>query len=103
MAKQRNPIEESSRLSADDVRWSCDPASFDFALTSEIGECPITIIGQPRAVEALRLGLAIRAQGYNIFVAGEVGTGRSTMARARPEGPGARAAEPRAAAICRTF
>lgn len=83
MAKETTPAGEPFRLSADDVRWICDPARFDFELTSEIGECPITIIGQPRAVDALRLGLAIRAQGYNIFVAGEVGTGRSTTVRNR--------------------
>ena len=71
----------SLELSADQLRWTCDPSAFDFESTDEIGECPITIIGQPRAVDALKLGLAIWADGYNIFVAGEVGTGRSTTVR----------------------
>jgi lon-related putative ATP-dependent protease len=70
-------------LSPEQFRWTCDPAQFGFELTSEITECPISIIGQPRAMDALRLGLAVRAQGYNIFVAGEVGTGRSTTVRDR--------------------
>ena len=69
------------RVAADDLRWSCDPASFGFADTSEIGDCPIEIIGQPRAIAALALGLEVRSEGYNIFVAGEVGTGRSTTVR----------------------
>ncbi|NLE76289.1 MAG: AAA family ATPase, partial [Chloroflexi bacterium] len=36
------------------------------------------IIGQERAVRALRFGLAIKQQGFNIFVAGLPGTGRTT-------------------------
>jgi lon-related putative ATP-dependent protease len=41
----------------------------------------MTIIGQDRAREALRMGLNIRAEGYNIFVTGEVGGGRTTTVR----------------------
>lgn len=36
------------------------------------------VIGQPRALEALAIGTAIRAKGYNIFVTGVPGTGRRT-------------------------
>lgn len=39
---------------------------------------PHRIIGQPRAVEALHLALAIRAKGYNVFAAGPSGTGKRT-------------------------
>ena len=77
-------------VDADRLRWSCDPSSFGFQDTSELDDCPIEIIGQPRAMAALSLGLEIRSEGYNIFVAGEVGTGRSTtvrrtIARKRPD------------------
>jgi ATP-dependent Lon protease len=44
-------------------------------------ECPINIIGQGRAVEAIQLGLSVRSDGYNIFVTGDVGSGRSTVTR----------------------
>ncbi len=37
-----------------------------------------TVIGQPRALEALRLGVRVRAKGYNIHVSGAPGTGRRT-------------------------
>ncbi len=37
------------------------------------------IVGQARAVKAIRLGLSIKSPGYNIFVAGIHGTGRSTI------------------------
>jgi len=36
------------------------------------------IIGQNRAIEAIRLGLNVDSRGYNIFVAGLAGTGRTT-------------------------
>ena len=39
------------------------------------------IIGQPRAVQALEMGLSIPGKGYNIFVSGEPGTGRMTAIR----------------------
>jgi lon-related putative ATP-dependent protease len=63
------------------LRWTCDPAQFPFRTTREAEGTPISIIGQPRAMEALRLGLSLASDGYNIFVAGEVGTGRSTTVR----------------------
>ncbi|MDX9956870.1 MAG: ATP-binding protein [Spirochaetia bacterium] len=37
-----------------------------------------SVIGQPRALEALKMGTAIRAKGYNILVTGAAGTGRRT-------------------------
>jgi lon-related putative ATP-dependent protease len=73
--------EEILSVSPEQLRWRCDPSRLPFEVTSELGECPINIIGQPRAMAALELGLAIRSDGYNIFVAGEVGTGRSTAVK----------------------
>ncbi len=40
------------------------------------------IIGQERAVKALELGLGIRDRRYNIYVAGDVGTGKTSTVRA---------------------
>ncbi len=40
------------------------------------------VIGQPRALEALRMGVRIRSRGYNVFVSGAPGTGRRTAALA---------------------
>lgn len=36
------------------------------------------IIGQPRAIKALKMGIDIKARGYNLFVSGDPGTGRRT-------------------------
>jgi len=46
--------------------------------TSDDARPCCTIIGQDRAVKAIKLGLKMRIRGYNIFVTGLTGTGRST-------------------------
>ena len=71
----------SLELSPGHLRWRCDPAAFAFETTADLHDCPIHIIGQDRAREALLLGLNVRAEGYNIFASGEVGGGRSTTVR----------------------
>ena len=40
-----------------------------------------TIIGQDRAVKALQFGLGIQGQGFNIFISGEDGTGKTSAAQ----------------------
>lgn len=67
-------------LTTAQLRWRCDPASLPFETTAEI-ECHKGIIGQDRAMDALRLGLLVRSKGHNVFVCGEPGTGRTTSVR----------------------
>jgi len=59
------------------LRWRCPPESLPFETTQEIVPCT-EIIGQERALRAIRLGLEVESLGYNIFVVGLVGTGRTT-------------------------
>ncbi|MBR1738621.1 MAG: AAA family ATPase, partial [Firmicutes bacterium] len=40
-----------------------------------------SIIGQDRAEEALKFGLNIKSKGYNIFISGVPGTGKTTFAK----------------------
>ncbi len=67
-------------LSADQVRWRCDLSRFGFKTTDDLAPCRL-LIGQDRAHSSLRLGLGVREVGYNIFVSGEVGVGRTTSVR----------------------
>ena len=57
---------------------ACDPASLGFKTTDDVPDLD-EILGQPRAVEAMRFGIDIRRQGYNIFVLGPQGAGRYTL------------------------
>ncbi len=55
----------------------CDPDSLGFETTDEIQPLEGTV-GQDRAVGALEFGLSIDVPGYNIYVVGFPGTGRTT-------------------------
>jgi len=59
------------------LRWRCPPESLSFETTDDVLACE-EIIGQERALKAIRLGLEMDSLGYNIFVVGLVGTGRNT-------------------------
>ncbi len=67
----------SKRVPVERLRWRCNPDIFPFKTTEEIQ--PLEgILGQDRALTALKTGLEIESPGYNIFVAGLTGTGRTT-------------------------
>jgi predicted ATP-dependent protease len=68
------PIE----LKPSELRCICDPKFFKFKDTSEI-EPLAEVIGQQRAVQAIDFGLNMKSPGYNIFVTGIEGTGKSTI------------------------
>jgi lon-related putative ATP-dependent protease len=56
-----------------------DPDSLPFQTTAEL-EDGLEIIGQQRAIDAIRFGIGIRHQGYNLFALGPNGSGRQTTA-----------------------
>lgn len=56
-----------------------DPAELGFAETGELLQLPHGWIGQQRAEQAARFGLALDQPGYNLFVLGETGSGRSSL------------------------
>jgi lon-related putative ATP-dependent protease len=61
----------------DRCRNFCSELSFDCRTTAEL--TPLKeIIGQDRAVKALRFGLKIKDKGFNVYVSGMPGTGKRT-------------------------
>ncbi|GAB4440151.1 MAG: ATP-binding protein [Anaerolineae bacterium] len=62
------------------LRRHCDPESFSFETTAELEELT-EIVGQARAVEAVRFGIDIRREGYNLFVLGPPGIGKHSLVR----------------------
>lgn len=66
-------------LPAHKLRRLCDPAVFQFSDTSRIPPSR-EIIGQKRAIDALEFGLQIKMDGYNIYMAGESGEGKTRHA-----------------------
>lgn len=65
-------------LKPSELRHTCDPSLFAFKDTSELAPLD-EVIGQERAVQAIEFGLNMRSAGYNIFVTGAEGTGKSNI------------------------
>jgi ATP-dependent Lon protease len=66
-----------TELTSDKLRWRCAPEALPFETTASCLPC-VEIIGQERALKAIQTGLDIKSLGYNIFITGMVGTGRTT-------------------------
>ena len=67
-------------LSVDKIRKECDTSFMHCETTQELQPL-LKIIGQKRAVRALKFGLGIKDHGFNIYVAGYPGTGRKTAVK----------------------
>jgi lon-related putative ATP-dependent protease len=67
-------------LKPEDLRWKCNPDIFKFASTVDLE--PIEgILGQERALKALKIGVGLHRPGYNIYIAGLSGTGKATTVK----------------------
>jgi lon-related putative ATP-dependent protease len=71
-------MESVRPLDAKALYHRCDPEQFDFETTDDLDDLT-EIIGQPRAVEAVRFGVGIQQEGYNIFALGPAGTGKRSL------------------------
>lgn len=67
-----------SELDAGALSRPCDPSLLGFKSTDELPDLQ-DVIGQPRALHALELGSEVTGPGYNIFVLGSPGSGRTTL------------------------
>ena len=71
---------EDCKVPVEKLRWVCDPALFGFKTTDEIANLEGGI-GQERALAAIEFGLGMTNNGFNLYLAGEPGTGRSSTIR----------------------
>ena len=69
-----------SALAPSQLLQVCDPAQFGFQTTAELQGLE-TLIGQARATEAVRFGVGIRQEGFNLFVLGPAGMGKRSLVR----------------------
>jgi lon-related putative ATP-dependent protease len=67
-------------VSSSDLRARYDPDQFQFTTTEDLVPQD-AVIGQERAVRAMDFGLHFQDQGYNIYVSGVPGTGKSTIVK----------------------
>ena len=69
----------TTNLTPAELRLIIDPDALGFSDTSELLQFPLPWIGQERAELAARFGLSMDQPDYNLFVLGEVGSGRSSL------------------------
>ncbi|PIE02174.1 MAG: protein LonB [Acidobacteria bacterium] len=71
-------MQSKFRLKPSQLKRKISQGELNFSKTTEVK--PLEgVIGQERAVQAIEFGLNMNASGYNIFVTGIEGTGKSTI------------------------
>ncbi len=66
------------KLAADQLSQRTEPEALGFRTTDEIAQLQ-QIIGQDRAMEAIRFGVGMQRRGYNLFALGPPGLGKHTL------------------------
>ena len=74
------PFIDSCKLQAKALRWTCDPEQFDFETTSDLPDL-LDAVGQERALRSIEFGLGVRETGFNLYISGQTGTGRTSTIR----------------------
>ncbi|HEY5645592.1 MAG TPA: ATP-binding protein [Pseudomonadales bacterium] len=69
---------EDLRLAPEQLFTPCPPESLGFETTESLAD-EEEIVGQKRALEAIRFGMSIRAKGFNLYALGESGSGRHSL------------------------
>ena len=73
-------IKAKNQLTAEQLCVTCDPSIFDFKTTNDL-KLHDDLIGQERALGAIRMAAKIRHQDFNLFVLGNSGSGRHSAVR----------------------
>lgn len=71
---------DECRLPQDKLRWTCDPDQFEFDTTADLPELA-DAVGQDRALRSIEFGLGVRETGFNLYISGQTGTGRTSTIR----------------------
>ena len=85
MSPRKKPLSQrstdcSNELPVSCLRQICDSSSLGFETTDDLPDLE-NVIGQPRALSALQMGSEISGSGYNTFVMGQPGSGRTTLSK----------------------
>ena len=67
-------------LNFKELKKECDPSFFKFKTTRELDPFD-GAIGQARAIKAMEFGLNIDIKGYNIYIEGPTGIGKTIYAK----------------------
>src|SRR5690625_2007103 len=79
--RESNNLKEILSLQPNRLKRVVDPTSFDFETTEDVPKLA-GIVGQDRGNSVINFGLHVDKVGYNIYIAGLPGTGKTTFANA---------------------
>ncbi len=71
---------EKYEVPVEKLAWKCDPSLLQFESTKELASLG-EFIGQERAIRSIEFGLNMDLEGYNIYVAGLSGTGKTSVVK----------------------
>ncbi|CCU79826.1 ATP-dependent protease La Type II [Halanaerobium saccharolyticum subsp. saccharolyticum DSM 6643] len=83
------------KIKISNLDYNFNSDELDFETTKELSAIDEEIIGQNRAASSLDFGMRVNKKGYNIFMAGESGTGKSTYAENMAEEKAAEMDQPK--------
>ncbi|MFZ2949247.1 MAG: AAA family ATPase [Desulfuromonadaceae bacterium] len=70
-------MSDNRLIPVDKLRWNCDPDLLGFETTAELPDFN-DAIGQKRALRSIEFGLGVDGSGFNLYISGETGTGRTS-------------------------
>lgn len=73
-------MKNKNELSYKDLKFTCDETVFSFEDTSELTPI-VTGIGQERGIKALEFGVNVDIKGYNLYLEGPSGVGKTMYAK----------------------
>lgn len=74
-------VTEARTVAAEQLRWTCVAADLGFETTADLEPEERSLLGQDRALEALRFGVEMQKGGYNLFALGPTGVGKHDVVR----------------------
>ncbi|MBO1924318.1 Lon protease family protein [Thiomicrorhabdus sp. 6S3-12] len=80
LSRNSQSIADQLSVKQSELYHACDLSRFPFATTAEL-EPLEEHLGQSRAMQALKFGIGIKQEGYNLFVLGSSGLGKQTTIR----------------------
>ena len=69
-------MKNNNELNYKDLKYICDPHKFKFSTTKDL-EGISTGIGQDRGIKALEFGVNVDVKGYNLYLEGPDGVGKT--------------------------
>ena len=70
-----------NELTAKDLKDICNPNLFKFETTKELVDTTDLVYGQERGLKALEFGVGIDIKGYNLYLEGPSGVGKTMYTR----------------------